>query len=117
MYRQILYNPEVGFSPNLRGVYVMRRPINWVVFCLSLLFLYANLSFGRRPAPPLVQSVVTPVTAQLDFSHVFVTEPTGPQFGYVRDDGSFLPLRDEPAQSPRLAGDADAITSASPSWQ
>ncbi len=29
----------------------MRRPLNWVVVCLSLLFLIANLSLGRKPAP------------------------------------------------------------------
>jgi hypothetical protein len=95
----------------------MRRPINWVVFCLSLLFLYANLSFGRRPAPPVVQSAATLTTVQPDFSHVVIAERTAPQFGYLRDDGSFLPLPDESLQSPRLAGDTGVLTSASPSWQ
>jgi hypothetical protein len=72
----------------------MRRPINWVVFCLSLLFLYANLSFGRRPAPPVGQ-VAELTTAQIGFSHAVIAEPAPPQFGYVRDDGSFLPLAED----------------------
>jgi hypothetical protein len=95
----------------------MRRPINWVVVCLSLLFLVANLSSGRRPAPDVVQLSAAPTVAPLDFSRVIVAEPDVPQFGYIRDDGSFLPLVDETSWSPRLAGDAAALISASPSWQ
>ena len=84
----------------------MRRPINWVVFCLSLLMLIVNLTFGPKAASPVVQAVVPRVTERLDFSHVVVGEPPTPQFGYVRADGSFQPL-----------ADAKALTSASPSWQ
>jgi hypothetical protein len=91
----------------------MRRPINWVVFGLSLLFLYANLTFAPKPSQPLVQSSAVPLV----FSHVAVVDPAEPQFGYVRDDGTFLPLRDASKNPPRLAGDAGAATSASPSWQ
>ena len=76
----------------------MRRPINWFVFCLSLAFLYANLSFGTRPAAFLSQPA--PISAELDFSHVALVEPEPPQFGYVRTDGSFVPLaRQSTAQS------------------
>jgi hypothetical protein len=95
----------------------MRRPINWVVVCLSLLFLVANLSAGSRLTPPMVQLTAAPAVAQFDFSRVVVAEPAVPQFGYIRDDGSFLPLHDDPAKSPRLAGDAGVLISASPSWQ
>lgn len=69
----------------------MRRPINWVVLCLSLLCLFANLSVVRRPAPPLGQ-VVELTRVQMEFSHVVVAEPASPQFGFIRADGSFLPL-------------------------
>jgi hypothetical protein len=69
----------------------MRRPINWFVFCLSLAFLFANVSLGRKPDPSVERAVI-PVTAELDFSHVILEEATAPQFGYVRADGSFLPL-------------------------
>jgi len=74
----------------------MRRPINWFVFCLSLAFLFANLSFGRKPAPPVGQ-VAALTASELDFSHVIIGEPAPPQFGYVRDDGSFIPLAQQPA--------------------
>jgi len=81
----------------------MRRPINWFVFCLSLAFLFANLSFGNKPAAFVSQP--TPVPAQIRFSHVTVGDAAPPQFGYVRTDGSFLPL----AQQPVLQSDADAL--------
>ena len=79
----------------------MRRPINWFVFCLSLAFLFANVSLGRKPAPSVGQASI-PVTAELDFSHVVFGEATPTQFGYVRADGSFLPLAkqfDSPAEA------------------
>ena len=74
----------------------MRRPINWFVFCLSLAFLFANLSFGNKPAAFVSQPA--PVTAQLDFSHIALAESAPPQFGYVRADGSFQPLAQQPGQ-------------------
>jgi hypothetical protein len=80
----------------------MRRPINWFVFCLSLGFLFANLSFGNKQLPPLSQAA--PATETLRFSHVTVDEPAPTQFGYVRADGSFLPLAQQPAQP-----DVDAV--------
>src|SRR5690242_11836941 len=80
----------------------MRRPINWFVFCLSLGFLFANLSFGSKPLPP--SSQLSPDTEQLRFSHVTVAEPAPTQFGYVRADGSFLPLAQQPAGQ-----DVDAV--------
>ena len=69
----------------------MRRPINWFVFCLSLAFLFANVTLGSRPDAPVGQAAI-PVAAELDFSHVIFGEGTPTQFGYVRADGSFLPL-------------------------
>jgi len=81
----------------------MRRPINWFVFCLSLAFLFANLSFGNKPAAFVSQA--TPASAQIRFSHVTLGDAAPPQFGYVRADGSFLPL----AQQPVLQSDADAL--------
>jgi hypothetical protein len=81
----------------------MRRPINWFVFCLSLAFLFANLSFGNKPAAFVSQA--TPSSAQIGFSHVTVGDADPPQFGYVRADGTFLPL----AQQPVLQPDPDAV--------
>ena len=108
MSRQFPYDPEVGFFPKHgERVYVMRRPINWFVFCLSLATLYANLSFGHKP--DWTVSPVAPVTAELDFSHVKLAESAPPQFGYVRTDGSFLPL----AQQPVLPSDPSAPSAAS----
>ncbi len=83
----------------------MRRPINWFVFCLSLAFLFANVTFDRKPAPP-VGRAAAPLSAQMGFSLAMVKEPAATQFGYVRDDGSFLPL----AQQPALDTDADTET-------
>jgi hypothetical protein len=99
MSRQFPYGPEVGFFPKHgERVYVMRRPINWFVFCLSIAFLFANLSFGRKPDWSVSQAA--PVTAELDFSHVILGETDPPQFGYVRADGTFLPLAQQPALQP-----------------
>lgn len=86
----------------------MRRPLNWFVFCLSLAILLANLSFGRKPAQPVAQ-VAALTTADLDFPHVIVGEPTPPQFGYVRDDGSFLPLAQPSDAQP--AADPETVES------
>lgn len=77
----------------------MRRPINWFVFCLSLAFLFANVSLDRKPVPSVGQAEF-PVTAELDFSHVILEEATATQFGYVRSDGSFMPLAQQPAMMP-----------------
>ena len=87
----------------------MRRPINWFVFCLSLAFLFANLSFGHKPAAFVSQ--VAPVSSRLDFSHVALVEPDAPQFGYVRADGSFVPL----AQQTVKQTDAE-LEIAEPTW-
>ena len=84
----------------------MRRPINWFVFCLSLAFLFANVSFGRKPTLPVAQGPA-PMTAQMDFSHVVVEDPAPPQFGYVRDDGSFMPLAQQ-APKPSAASEVPA---------
>jgi hypothetical protein len=72
----------------------MRRPLNWLVVCLSLLFLLANLSFdrnrgmnGQSATPVLAGSVYAD-----DLSSIGTLIGNEPQFGYVRTDGSFLPL-------------------------
>ena len=80
----------------------MRRPINWFVFCLSLGFLFANLSFGRKPLTTTGEA--TPVPEQFEFSYATVGEPGPTQFGYVRADGSFLPLAQQATQR-----DVDAV--------
>jgi hypothetical protein len=104
----------------------MSRPINWVVVCMSLLFLLISLSAPGRRAPqlkaPVPMAMIEPRTALLEF-------------GYVRTDGSFLPLTREAFMessvdtsaeplvwsalwlAPAGKADAQAFTSASPSWQ
>jgi len=104
----------------------MRRPINWVVICMSLLFLLVNLSApGRRASQPggaAPMAMIEPRTAT-------------PEFGYVRADGSFLPLASEafmessvdtgaeplvwstPWLAPAGKADSSLFTSASPTWQ
>ena len=105
----------------------MRRAVNWFVFCLSLAFLFANLTFGRRTVPAL-DLAVTPQPVP-GYSKVFVEERGALQFGYVREDGSFEPLPEQPASAtdadeqavwsswPETASAASQVTSASPSWQ
>jgi hypothetical protein len=83
----------------------MRRPINWFVFCLSLAFLFANVTFSRKPAPSVGQAMA-PLPARMGFSLAMAKEPATTQFGYVRDDGSFLPM----AQQPGIEPDADVET-------
>jgi hypothetical protein len=67
----------------------MRRPLNWVVVCLSLLFLIANLSFDRKPGLP--EQPVRLALAETESAGI-LAERNEPQFGYVRTDGSFQPL-------------------------
>jgi hypothetical protein len=68
----------------------MRRPLNWVVVCLSLLFLVANLSVDRKQGVG-VQTAL-PELAESKYADILSIEKGEPQFGYVRADGSFLPL-------------------------
>ena len=105
----------------------MRRAVNWFVFCLSLAFLFANVTFGRRTVPAL-DLAVTPQPVP-GYSKVFVEERGALQFGYVREDGSFEPLPEQPAAYPdadqatvwsqrsETTSAASQVTSASPSWQ
>lgn len=83
----------------------MRR-VRWIVLCLALSCLLASVSPGSKPAPP-VEEGFAPITAKLDFAHTVIEEPGPTQFGYVRSDGSFVPLADPGTR----------VTSASPSWQ
>ncbi|HEV7606230.1 MAG TPA: hypothetical protein VGO61_02790 [Steroidobacteraceae bacterium] len=77
----------------------MRRPISWVVFCVALSLLLAH----SPPRVPKGEVWVDPAAAS---SIDLATPDTGdPQFGYVRTDGTFVPLADA------------AVTSASPSWR
>lgn len=71
----------------------MRRPLNWVVVCLSLVFLIANLEFGRKP--PVPGQTTRLAVAETQYTDIFTGESSEPQFGYVRADGSFLPLAQE----------------------
>jgi hypothetical protein len=104
MSRQLFYGVEVRFFPKHgERVYVMRRPIHWFVFCLSLAFLIANLPSGNGEFAPPRESA--PVTGQYSFSQVTVDEPAPTQFGYVQADGSFLPLAQQ-----SVPPDVDAST-------
>jgi hypothetical protein len=71
----------------------MRRPLNWVVVGLSLLFLIANLEFGRKP--PVAGQTTRLALAESNYTGILSGESSEPQFGYVRADGSFLPLTQE----------------------
>ena len=69
----------------------MRRPLNWVVVCISLLLLVANRSGSERKAQARISETdhLAAVEAQL------LTLSAGSvavEFGYVRTDGSFVPL-------------------------
>jgi hypothetical protein len=75
----------------------MRRPINWVVFCLSLLFLFANLPFsGRRTLQPAAE----PFAAEPTVATSLIAAGTVPEFGYIRADGTFVPLIRQAASQP-----------------
>ena len=87
----------------------MRSPVNWVVFCFSLAFLFVLASLPGRKAQPAIGPIDLPAMAEaIPSAGLAVVRPT-PEFGYVRADGSFVPLaqQSEPA----------SLTSASPSWQ
>ena len=75
----------------------MRRPLNWVVVCLSLLFLIANLSVDRKRG--VDGETARPVLAENRYADVLSIEQGEPQFGYVRADGSFLPLLQQAEES------------------
>jgi len=84
----------------------MRRPLNWVVVCLSLLLLTANLTIDWKPA---VAGQTTPlVRAESAFADSFAVERSEPQFGYVRTDGSFQPLAKQ-ASAPETADVGPAV--------
>lgn len=82
----------------------MRRPINWVVVCISLLLLLAN------PPPPERGTHLEDGTIPIDF--IDTTAPVT-EFGYVRADGSFLPLVQEPGKTQ----ENPSLTSTWPSWR
>jgi hypothetical protein len=84
----------------------MRRPLNWVVVCLSLLFLIANLSFERKRA--VVAQTARPALAQNKYADNLAAALSEPQFGYVRTDGSFLPLAQQ-AGAPAVADVGAAV--------
>lgn len=65
----------------------MRRSLNWIVVCLSMLFLTANLPLDDERE----------MAWQTTGSAPSENGSADVQFGYVRTDGSFLPLdkRDE----------------------
>jgi len=84
----------------------MRRPLNWVVVCISLVFL---LTFAGREPKSVVGTVHVPALAEtLPAVGLAGARPT-PEFGYVRADGSFVPLVQQSGPT--------SLTSASPSWQ
>jgi len=78
----------------------MRRPLNWVVVCLSLLFLIANLSVERKRT--VVGQTARPALAQNQYVDNLSAAMSELQFGYVRADGSFLPLVQQ-ADAPAVA--------------
>jgi hypothetical protein len=85
---------------NHRGVYGMRRPISWIVFCAALTFLLVH---SAATDPKFDVSVEPAAPVSIDLA---APEAGGnPEFGYVRTDGTFVPLAGE------------AVTSASPSSQ
>jgi hypothetical protein len=87
----------------------MRRPVHWVVFCFSLAFLFALASLPGRQVQPEIGLIELPAMAEaIPTVGLAAARPT-PEFGYVRADGSFVPLAQQSGQA--------ALTSASPSWQ
>ena len=87
----------------------MRRPVNWVVFCFSVAFLFALASLPGRQAPPAIGLIELPAMAEaIPAVGLAGARPT-PEFGYVRADGSFVPLVQQSGPT--------SLTSASPSWQ
>jgi len=87
----------------------MRHPVNWVVFGFSAAFLFALASLPGRPAPPAIGLIELPAMAvAIPTVGLAGARPT-PQFGYVRADGSFVPLVQQ--------SEANSLTSASPSWR
>jgi hypothetical protein len=83
----------------------MRRPLDWVVVGISILFLVANLPPSERRAQREQGTITT------DF--IDTTAPVT-EFGYVRADGSFLPLAQEPVKPD---GEGASFTSTWPSWR
>ena len=77
----------------------MRHPVNRVVFCFSVAFLFALASLPSRQAPTAIGLIELPAMAvAIPTVGLAGARPT-PEFGYVRADGSFVPLaqQSEPA--------------------
>jgi hypothetical protein len=90
---------------------VMRRPVNWVVFCfsVSLAFLFALASLPGREVQPAIGLIDLPAVAEAIPSVALAGARPTPEFGYVRADGSFVPLAQQSGPT--------TLTSASPSWR
>jgi len=78
----------------------MRRPLNWAVVFIALAFLSVNLWFSAHKVPRAFERVERPAVAEAIPSVSMISEKPALEFGYIRTDGSFVPL-----------------TSTSPSWQ
>jgi hypothetical protein len=83
----------------------MRRPLDWVLVGISLLLLVANLPPSER------RMQAEQGTIAMDF--IDTTAPVT-EFGYVRADGSFQPLAQEPVKP---GGEGASLTSTWPSWR
>jgi len=93
----------------------MRRPINWVVFGLSLLFLFANMPLsGRKSREPMIGPITLPAAAEVPLSASLIVERAPPEFGYVRDDGSFVPLVQHALDKPGVDAGAALLEWSSP---
>jgi hypothetical protein len=78
----------------------MRRPLNWIVVFISLSFLLANVWFSGRKGPLELSRIERPAMGEVIPSVRVTGKEATPEFGYIRADGTFVPL-----------------TSTSPSWR
>jgi hypothetical protein len=97
----------------------MRRPLNWVVVCVSLLVLVANLQLPDRNSRLPDRRVVAPAFAETLLPVSLSAPDSTPEFGYVRADGSFVPLAQQsgPKRSAAELASVEPVISISPSWQ
>jgi hypothetical protein len=70
----------------------MRRPLNWVVVCISLLLLVANQALSQRDPPAVVSRLDHLAAVETRFPMPLAGNAVAVEFGYVRPDGTFEPI-------------------------
>jgi hypothetical protein len=88
----------------------MRRPLNWIVVCISLLLLIVNRSVSERSRVPVTNPIDQLADMKTRYPAPIAGGDGGVEFGYVQIDGSFAPLAPSSADTKSTDSDTDTET-------